>query len=157
MSGLISVDEALTHIRTYRPLTKTVNLPLVETLGLRLAEDIHAKLSQPPADVSAMDGYAVRLSDVSQKGTSLSVIGEAPAGTPFQGTFGPGQAVRIFTGGQVPAGADHIVIQENVLRSGDEITLEAAYDTSAHIRTTGRDFRVGDRLIMANSLSLIHI
>lgn len=122
-------------------------MPLAETKGAILAEDIKAKVTLPPLAASAMDGYAVKLSDVSTAGASLRIIGEAPAGHPFNGTVKTGEAVRIFTGGAVPAGADHIVIQENTERSGDTLTTLFDNDAPRHIRRAGIDFKTGDILL----------
>ncbi len=77
---------------------------------------VAALRTQPPADVSAMDGYAVRAADVAQVPARLKVVGEVAAGHPFEGTVGAGEAARIFTGGVLPPGADAIVIQENATR-----------------------------------------
>ena len=79
-----------------------------------------ARLTQPPADVSAMDGYALRAAD-GTLGAVLRVIGSAPAGHPFPGAVGPGQAVRLFTGSVVPKGADAILLQEDATAAGTEV------------------------------------
>jgi molybdopterin molybdotransferase len=92
-----------------------------------------------------MDGYAVRFSDV-RPGAEFTVIGEAAAGAPFARTVGANDAVRIFTGGAVPSGADHVVIQEEVRRAGDKITIIAPQEKPSNIREAGIDFRAGARL-----------
>ncbi|MEM9667546.1 MAG: molybdopterin molybdotransferase MoeA [Pseudomonadota bacterium] len=148
---MISVDEAIELILEHRQHFSIETVPLSEALGRRLASPIHANLTQPPAAVSAMDGYAVRLADVETEGAKLHVIGDAPAGTPFQGEISIGEAVRIFTGGYVPMGADHIVIQEDVDRDGDAIVCRYAYSRPSHIRSAGRDFCTGDLLINAGT------
>jgi molybdopterin molybdotransferase len=117
--------------------------PLTQALGRILAEDVTAALTQPPVAVSAMDGYAVRAADVAQVPARLRVIGMAPAGRPFAGTVGPGQAVRIFTGGAVPEGADAIVIQEDAEASGDTVTLREAAKPGRFVRPAGLDFKAG--------------
>src|SRR5688572_20651217 len=117
--------------------------PLTQVLGRILAEDVTAALTQPPVAVSAMDGYAVRAADVAQVPARLRVIGMAPAGRPFAGTVGPGQAVRIFTGGAVPEGADAIVIQEDAEASGDTVTLREAAKPGRFVRPAGLDFKAG--------------
>lgn len=151
MSGLISVDEAH-HLLAEQRLTPRIDsLPVADAQGHTLAQAITAKVSRPPNAVSAMDGYAVRLADVSEAGARLEVIGEAPAGAPFAGTIGKGQAVRIFTGGEIPEGADHIVIQEDVSREDKLVTCRNAYDTSAYVRPAGMDFRTGDPLLEAGT------
>lgn len=146
MSALTSVADALSLIDQNRPTPKLESVRIDEALGRRLAAPIVAKRTHPPTAMSAMDGYAVKLDDVRTENTSLTVIGEAPAGTPFNGKVESGQAVRIFTGSVIPAGADHVIIQENVSRSGDTIISAQAYQTSAHIRVAGLDFMDGDRL-----------
>ena len=100
-----------------------------------LAEPLAALLTQPPFDASAMDGYAVRAADVARLPATLALIGEAAAGHPFAGRVGAGQAVRIFTGAPLPAGADAIVIQENARRTraaSGEVTVR---EGSARRRT----------------------
>ena len=151
MSGLISVDEALRRIIVDRPPRRKERVPLANALGATLAEPVFAKLSRPPAAVSAMDGYAVRLKDVREPGAALKVTGEAPAGTPYAGSVGAGQAVRIFTGGEVTRGADHVIMQEETERQGDVVTCIKAYDASAFVRAEVLDFKIGQPLLAANA------
>src|SRR5579862_301577 len=92
-----------------------------------------------------MDGYAVRLADANQAGAALRVVATAPAGHPFEGRVGHGEAVRIFTGGVVPDGADAIVIQENVDIRDERIVLRSPAE-ARHIRPACLDFRKGDVL-----------
>jgi len=143
LSGLISVDDALTLLAQHKPDTSVETVPIAEAQGRQLAEPVSARVSRPPANVSAMDGYAVRLVDVGQPGARLRVAGEAPAGAPFAGRVSEGQAVRIFTGGELPDGADHIVIQEDADRDGDEVTCREAYDSAQFVRPAGMDFKRG--------------
>lgn len=107
-----------------------------------LAADVTAKLSQPPSAVSAMDGYAIRWTD---RAGPWQVIGESAAGRGFAGALGPGMAVRILTGAPVPDGADTVVVQEDVTRTGDAIVLtsEGPPAPGAHIRPAGNDFAAG--------------
>src|SRR3954453_3285539 len=109
-----------------------------------LARDIAALRSQPPQAMSAMDGYAVRAADASKAGARLKVIGEVAAGRPFDGTLREGEAVRIFTGGVIPDGADAVVIQEDTVRDGDRIIVQEAAGAGKNIRPAGIDFRQGD-------------
>ena len=143
---MISVDEAVARItRAFAPLgTETV--PVAEAAGRVLAQDAIAKMDQPPAPMSAMDGYAVRASDA-RAGAALSVVGDAPAGRPFQGRIGAGQAVRIFTGGVVPEGADAVVIQEDTECAGTRVTVKEAPRVNENVRPRGLDFRAGERLL----------
>jgi molybdopterin molybdotransferase len=96
-----------------------------------------------------MDGYAVRAADVAGVPASLNVIGAAPAGAPFAGSVGDGEAVRIFTGAAVPAGADAIVIQENTERDGDTVVVKESAAAGRYVRPAGLDFATGDVLLAA--------
>ena len=155
---MISVQDAISALTQHRAAGADVLTPLSKALGGRLARDVLAKVTLPPRDASAMDGYAVRFSDVGKAGAQLTVIGEAPAGSPFGGAVGQGEAVRIFTGGAVPEGADHIVIQENASREGDILTTTTTNETRRHIRKAGIDFTKGETLIAAGTqLSPAHI
>ena len=110
-----------------------------------LAEDLAGKLTQPPFDASAMDGYAVRAADVARvAGDADRHRRGARPDSRFDGRVGPGQAVRIFTGAPVPEGADAIVIQEDTERLGDRVVVRDRQDRSRHVRRRGFDFRAGD-------------
>jgi len=147
---VIPVEEALTRIRTgFAPLpAETVSL--ADALGRVLAEDVAARATQPPVDVSAMDGYAVRAADLGSLPARLQVVGEAPAGGAHEAPIGSGEAVRIFTGGPVPEGADTIIIQEHTVREGAPVSagpaavlVERKAEPGQHIRRAGNDFREG--------------
>jgi len=112
-----------------------------------LARDVPALRTQPPQAMSAMDGYAVRAADASAVGTRLKVIGEVAAGRPFDKAVGPHEAVRIFTGGVIPDGADAVVIQEDTVADGGHVTISEATRPGRHIRPAGIDFREGDVLL----------
>src|SRR6202044_68476 len=112
-----------------------------------LARDIAALRTQPPQAMSAMDGYAVRSVDASRVAAQLKVIGEVAAGRPFEKAVGAGEAVRIFTGGVIPDGADAVIIQEDTVVEGGGITVTEAAIPGRHIRPAGVDFREGDILI----------
>lgn len=144
---MISVSNAIDLLIKHRAERPVLSVPLADSMDAILAKDIKAKITLPPLAASAMDGYAVRLVDVEKAGAKLTIIGESPAGHPFQGIVNPGEAVRIFTGGAVPDGADHIVIQENAERSGETLTTLFDNDTPRHIRQAGIDFKAGDTLI----------
>jgi molybdopterin molybdotransferase len=115
-----------------------------------LARDIAARRTQPPQPMSAMDGYAVRAADA-VAGARLRVIGEIAAGRPFDRRLGAGEALRIFTGGVLPEGADAIVIQENATRDGDTVTINEAAAVARHVRPAGIDFSEGDVLLRAGT------
>jgi molybdopterin molybdotransferase len=112
-----------------------------------LARDVAALRTQPPQAMSAMDGYAVRAKDASRVATRLKVIGEVAAGRPFETALRAGEAVRIFTGGVIPTGADAVVIQEDTVRDGDCIDITEAAIAGRHIRAAGVDFHEGDVLL----------
>jgi len=116
-----------------------------------LARDIAALRTQPPAAMSAMDGYAVRATDAVLD-ARLTVIGEVAAGRPFDQSIDAGQAARIFTGGVVPGGADAVVIQEHATRDGDIVIVNEAITPGKNIRPAGIDFREGDVLLPRGSL-----
>jgi molybdopterin molybdotransferase len=116
-----------------------------------LARDVAALRTQPPQAMSAMDGYAVRSADASHVAARLKVIGEVAAGRPFERAVGAGEAVRIFTGGVIPDGADAVIIQEDTVTEGDGITITEAAIPGRHIRPAGVDFRQGDVLLAAGS------
>jgi molybdopterin molybdotransferase len=119
-------------------------VPLADADGRVLAEDLKALRTQPPADLSAMDGYAVRASDVATAPAHLKVIGEVAAGRPFDKTVGPGEAARIFTGGVVPDGADTVVVQEQTQRDGDRVEIQKPSAKGRHVRPCGLDFKAGE-------------
>src|SRR5712672_2623712 len=112
-----------------------------------LARDVAARRTQPPLAMSAMDGYALRAADASQVAARLKVIGEVAAGRPFERAVGPGEAVRIFTGGAIPEGADAVVIQEDTVADSGGITITEAARQGRHIRPAGIDFHKGDVLL----------
>ncbi|MGB8276163.1 MAG: gephyrin-like molybdotransferase Glp [Alphaproteobacteria bacterium] len=141
---MISVEEALTRITGAFGVLDSEQVPLGEALGRVAAEDVTARVTQPPVAVSAMDGYAVRAADLAQIPAALEVVGEAPAGRAFAGRVGNGQAVRIFTGGPVPDGADCIVIQENTEVQGARVTVNEGAEKGRFIRPAGLDFKQGD-------------
>src|SRR3977135_238792 len=112
-----------------------------------LARDVAALRTQPPQAMSAMAGYAVRSADASAVAARLKVIGEVAAGRPFERTIGKGEAVRIFTGGVIPEGADAVIIQEDTVVDGSHIDITEAAIKGRHIRPAGVDFREGDILL----------
>jgi molybdopterin molybdotransferase len=115
--------------------------------GRVLAQDVSALRTQPPTAVSAMDGYAVRASDVAKAPAALKVIGEVAAGHPFIGQVAAGQAARIFTGGVMPKGSDTVVIQELTSREGDVVTIQKSTPKGRNVRGQGIDFAQGDVLL----------
>ncbi len=147
MASLLLVADALARVLHGVEPLPSENAPLVEAEGRVLAADVAALRTQPPADMSAMDGYAVRSADVAKVPVELKLIGEVAAGRPFDGEVHGGEAARIFTGGVVPPGADTIVIQENTERDGERITVKSASPAGKHIRRAGLDFKDGQVLL----------
>lgn len=140
---MIPVTEALDHLFSLAQPLPVETVPLGDGIGRVLAEPVTAGLTQPPFAASAMDGYAVIASEATP-GATLKVIGEAAAGRGFGGSVSSGETVRIFTGAPVPNGATRVVIQEDVTRDGDTITLGDTLDRGPHIRPAGADFALGD-------------
>ena len=145
--ALLSVAEALERVLAQAEPLPADEVPLADADGRVLASDLKSLRTQPPADVSAMDGYAVRSADVAKAPARLKVIGEVAAGRPFQASLGPGEAARIFTGGVVPQGADTIVIQEQTTRDGDLVEVQKPAAKGRNVRPQGLDFRQGDTLL----------
>lgn len=148
---MLTWTQALTALTADVAPLAPETVPLWQAGGRVVAEPVVARVTQPPAAVSAMDGYAVRHEDCTGD-AMLEVIGEAPAGRPFEGRVDQGQAVRVFTGSVVPNGADHVVIQEDVQREGERITLSAPQPAPRNIRAAGIDFSEGAILIPAGTV-----
>lgn len=143
---MISVEEAQARILALKPPVAIETVPLSEAAGRWAAADIVALRTQPARDLSAMDGYAVRFSDGAGP---WKLIGESAAGRRFSGALGPGEAVRIFTGAVVPDGADTVIIQENVARAGEVVTLtgDAPKKVGQNVRQAGGDFVAGSMVV----------
>lgn len=149
--SLLPVEDALARILDgAAPLTGET-IDIAEAAGRVLAADVHARLTQPPFDASAVDGFAVRGADIAAPPAMLRLIGEAAAGRACPGALDPGEAVRIFTGAPVPAGADAVVMQENAEWDGETVTIHESTAQGAAIRPRGNDFAEGDRLLMAGT------
>lgn len=144
--GIIGFDEAQAIVATLSSLARIETVPIGAAHGRILADDIIAEFNSPAAPLSAMDGYAVRDVDCAP-GAVLKVVGEAAAGGAPCSAIGPGEAVRIFTGAVLSEEADRVIIQEEVTREGDEITLGETYGPASHVRALGSDFKVGDILL----------
>ena len=157
VGAMIPVEDALARCLALSGPLATETVPLSQASGRWMRAPAVALRDQPPFPASAMDGYAVQGDPA--KGEGFTVIGEAGAGHAFDATVVPGQAVRIFTGAPVPEGATRVVIQEDVTRAGDRITLITDSDGSTNIRPLGQDFRVGDSLaprrLRASDLALL--
>jgi molybdopterin molybdotransferase len=148
----LRVDKACEAIRScLSPITQTERVSVRDALGRVLAEDIVPQINVPAHDNSAMDGYAVRFSDL-EKSTSLKEIGTALAGKPYAGKLGAGECVRIMTGAVMPAGADTVVIQELVKKEGDRITIPPGQKKAQNVRYAGEDLKIGTPVLRAGRL-----
>jgi molybdopterin molybdotransferase len=145
--ALMPVAEALVRVLAEAEPLPAEPTALADAYGGVLAADVAALRTQPPANVSAMDGYAVRTADVAQVPVRLKLVGEVAAGHPFQGTVGAGEAARIFTGGVLPPGTDTVVIQENTAREDDAVVVKASAGKGKHVRVEGLDFKRGAVLL----------
>ena len=158
--ALLPVADALAQVLQDATPLPAEDVPLSGSVGRVLAADVAARITQPPADVSAMDGYALRAEDVARVPAILKIIGEVAAGHPFARPVHAGEAARIFTGGVLPAGTDTVVIQENTSRQGKSIVINTATARGKNVRTRGLDFQQGDvllpkgRLLTARDLML---
>ena len=155
---MISVEEALARVLALAGPPSAETVPLDRAYGRALLEPAAARLTQPPFDAAAMDGYALRGADLDgpQYEGALRVIGEAAAGHPWTGEAAPGTAIRIFTGAPVPAGYDRVVMQEHARREGDRLILTER-TPATHIRSRGGDFAEGDTLAAGRRLNAADI
>lgn len=146
MSAMLTLEEAQARLLALAPSLPLEHVDVQGTLGRYLAEPLKARRTQPAAHVSAMDGYAMKGPDLDGPWT---LIGESSAGHPFSGTVGAGQAVRISTGALVPDGADAVIVQEDVAREGESLTLTGTPPSplGKHIRRCGSDFGIDTELL----------
>ena len=142
---MLSVRDAHARIVAAFDALPAEMISVADAAGRVLAQPPRARLTQPPADLSAMDGYAVRAEDIPAAPTALKLVGEAPAGGSYDHALGRGETVRIFTGGPLPMGADSIVIQEDTKADGQTITMLEAPRVGRHVRKAGLDFAAGDQ------------
>ena len=149
--SLLPVEDARSRILAGVAPTAHEQVDLRHALGRVLAKDVDARITQPPFDASAMDGYALRASDLLRAPATLNVIGEAPAGMAFSGEVAPGEAVRIFTGAPMPQGADTVVIQENTQTDGATVKIFQTCPKGQFVRPRGLDFKQGDVLLTAGT------
>lgn len=140
---MLSTTEAWQTIVSHARQLETAKFPLEKCLGLVLRTNAHADADSPPFDASAMDGYAMRRSSIGQP---IRIIGEVPAGSPFNGHVGEGECVRIFTGAPVPPDCDCVIKQEDVARDGGTIRVRSI-DQPGFIRRRGENRRAGDLVV----------
>ena len=150
---LMKVDEARTRILASMPLMPGEEISIINGLGRITHGDIISRRTQPPLALSSMDGYAVRFSDVQEIPSKLTRVGSAPAGRAYPNALNRNEAVRIFTGGPIPVGADTIVIQENVdaesENDGANLQVNQQPTKGQYIRSAGLDFQMGELGIKA--------
>ncbi len=145
----LTLAEAQARIcESVTPISGVECIPLKQARSRVLAERLVASIDLPPFPNSAMDGYAFRHGDITgQMDSSLTVIGTSFAGKPYEGLLGPGQCVRIFTGAAIPAGADTVIMQEDVIRVADHIRLAREVSQHANVRPIGDEIRSGECLL----------
>lgn len=150
---MISVGEGQAHILArVTSVTSPELIPVAHALGRVLADDLRAPFDVPPADNSAVDGYAVASADIPAAGSAtLHVIADLPAGSVFDGTVKPGQAARIMTGAPTPAGTDTVAPQELVERVGDQVKVPTTAK-GANVRLRGEDVQAGRVVISAGTV-----
>ena len=150
MSALLAVEDAQARLLALRTPLDSENISFSDMLGRYLSHAILAFRDQPAAPLSAMDGYAIRFGDMPGPWT---IVGEVAAGVEPGRTVGPGEAMRIFTGALLPAGADTVIVQEDVAREGDRLALtgDGPGSRGRHIRERAADFAQGDCLLPAGT------
>lgn len=141
----LTVDEACSLIQSQMSPVSCINkIEIRSALGRFLAEDIHSKINVPSHTNSAMDGYAINGDDIpSQKNVKLNVVCTVLAGQPFTGKISSGECARIMTGGMMPAGTDTVIMQEDVERTSDIITIQACHIKGQNVRQAGEDLAIG--------------
>jgi molybdopterin molybdotransferase len=147
----LTVEDARARILAGASRLGVEAVALEQSLGRVLAAPIAANRAQPPFDASAMDGWAIRRADYAP-GEAFTVAGESAAGKAFSGVVQAGEAVRIFTGAPVPAGADLVIIQEEAVRDGAAVRFDAGETPKANIRAAGGDFQAGAVLLEAGAV-----
>ncbi|VAX12929.1 Molybdopterin molybdenumtransferase [hydrothermal vent metagenome] len=153
-SPLMTLDQALEQIlASITPIESVETQAIMDAFGHILAESIHSPLNVPPYQNSAMDGYAVRGADLPAHGdTTLELIGTSWAGTPFANEVGEKQCVRIMTGAKMPEGADTVIMQEDVQKTEQQITIGDEHRGGQHVRHIGEDIRKGEEVLQPGKL-----
>ena len=149
---MLTVREALSRVARGFTLIESECISVSDAHGRVLAEDLEARLTQPPVAVSSMDGYAVRAVDVNRVPAELIEVGVSRAGDGYDGTVGPGECARIFTGAPIPDGADSVVVQEVAVRNGNTVKINKNVTEGADVRIAGLDFRRGQTLLRAGKV-----
>ncbi len=146
---MLTVEEAHARIVAAFAALPLEWVDLAAAAGRVLARDLIAERDQPPGDTSAMDGYAVRAADLASGHVTLRLVGSAPAGRSYDQELQPGEAVRIFTGGLLPRGANAVALQENARTEGDRVRIEGSVQSGDFVRPAGLDFRRDERALPA--------
>ena len=151
---MISVRDGQNHVLAQVERTVPPEIvAIADALGRVAAEDVRAPFDVPPADNSAVDGYAFASTDVeTQRRRELHVIADLPAGSVFEGALSAGQTLRIMTGAPIPAGADTVCPQELAVRTGDRVTISPEIDKGVNVRARGEDVRAGTVVVAAGSV-----
>ncbi|MBU2881696.1 molybdopterin molybdotransferase MoeA [Psychrosphaera sp. B3R10] len=154
--SLLPVNDALAKLQSaVQSVTSTIKINIDDSDGRILSEDVVATVNVPPVNNSAMDGYAVNLVDLSSdkpkhsSNINLVVVGAAMAGNPYTGRINQGECIRIMTGAPVPTECNAVVMQENVVRQDDVITLSKVPVLHDNIRFCGEDIKTGETLFSA--------
>ena len=147
---LISVEKAILNIvSNISEIKKSEKVKLIDSLGRILSKSVNSKRNNPNQNVSAMDGFAVKKNNLKNR---FKIIGEAKAGSPFNGKIKNDETVQIFTGAFVPKGANTVVIQENVSYVNDsEIMSLINLKSGQHIRKKGVDLKIGQIVAKKNT------
>ncbi len=148
----MSADDALARILAGVPALPPASVPLLDALGLVLAEDVSADRDVPPFRNSAMDGYAVRADDVARAPAQLRVVGEIAAGGFPDRAIARGEAMRIMTGAPMPDGADTVVRVEDTDNRSDVVTITAATPKGLSVRQAGEDLRKGETILTSGTV-----
>ena len=147
IADLLPVADALARVLADAQPLPVETVALNQAHGRVLAQALTAQRTQPPAAVSAMDGYAVRAGDIATAPVKLKLIGEVAAGHPYSGEVKAGETARIFTGGVMPQDTDTVVIQELTTRDGNTVTIQKDTAKGRNVRAKGIDFTQGESLL----------
>lgn len=150
--SLLPIDQAFVKVDAGISALSSEQVSVAQALGRVLAEDVAARLTQPPCAVSSMDGYAVRSEDVLTQPVTFTCVGVSQAGGVFEAPVKKGQCVRIFTGAPMPTGTDAVIMQEDTEVTGDQVTFKEVAFEGKFTRRAGLDFNEGDVLLKAGQL-----
>ncbi|MCL9779906.1 molybdopterin molybdotransferase MoeA [Vibrio sp. S4M6] len=150
--NLMLIEDALQHmLATVQPVEQVLHLKLQDSIGFVLAEDLLSPINVPPFANSAMDGYAIRLSDLKQS-TTLPLAGKSFAGEPFDGEWPVGSCIRIMTGAKIPSGCDAVIMQENTQSNDEGVTFtQTEVRANQNIRPIGDDIKQHDLVLSKGS------